>query len=117
MATISVLIVVYYNMIVGWVLLYLWEMLSGGMNAFRWNSCENEWNTAGMFWWCLISVICFLVCLPSRPNNQTCQIILGENEQINASIITKSAIYYNGICRWTENTTQPTEEFYKYDDF
>lgn len=49
MASISVLIVVYYNMIVGWVLLYLWEMLSGGMSEFRWNSCQNEWNTPGSF--------------------------------------------------------------------
>jgi SNF family Na+-dependent transporter len=45
MAMISILVAIYYNMIVGWVLLYLFETVTGRL---RWNSCQNYWNTAGL---------------------------------------------------------------------
>ncbi|KAF7638798.1 hypothetical protein Mgra_00001881 [Meloidogyne graminicola] len=43
MAMVSLLIGIYYNVIVAWTLIYLWTILTG--NSFQFSSCTNEFNT------------------------------------------------------------------------
>ncbi|CAD5205537.1 unnamed protein product [Bursaphelenchus okinawaensis] len=43
MITLSLLVSVYYNMIVAWSLIYIYMILTG--QSWRWSSCENDFNT------------------------------------------------------------------------
>uniref|UniRef100_A0A915ET30 Uncharacterized protein n=1 Tax=Ditylenchus dipsaci TaxID=166011 RepID=A0A915ET30_9BILA len=43
MVSMSLLVCIYYNMIVAWTLFYLFKIITGG--TYQWSSCVNEFNT------------------------------------------------------------------------
>ncbi|KAL3097507.1 hypothetical protein niasHS_003955 [Heterodera schachtii] len=75
MATISLMVSIYYNVIVGWVLIYIWIIVSG--RSSDWSSCTNSFNT--------------IYCQSSLEDKRCAT-------EIGASNATEWAFFFNGSC-------------------
>lgn len=47
MVCMSLLVCIYYNMVVAWTLIYLFKIVTG--SSSQWASCRNDYNTACRF--------------------------------------------------------------------
>uniref|UniRef100_A0A914CKV7 Uncharacterized protein n=1 Tax=Acrobeloides nanus TaxID=290746 RepID=A0A914CKV7_9BILA len=107
MVCMSLLICIYYNMVVAWGLLYIFTIITG--NSYQWSSCENNFNTA----YCSSSM-----------EDARCT----EKLSLNSSNSSLTAFYFNGSCYWSsdletmarknvffnqKSAVSPAEEFFE----
>ncbi|KAI1705492.1 sodium:neurotransmitter symporter family domain-containing protein [Ditylenchus destructor] len=107
MVSMSLLVCIYYNMIVAWTIFYLYKIVTGG--SYEWGSCRNEFNTP--------------YCSSSLEDNRCLDELL-KNENVTVD----SAFYFNGSCypHWDTETADirrklfenlsavsPAEEFFE----
>ncbi|KAI6181637.1 Snf-9 [Aphelenchoides besseyi] len=91
MASLSLLVSVYYNVIVSWILIYLGIIITG--RSDEWASCRNEFNTA--------------YCSSTLENERCAYEIGGTNA-------TEWAFFFNGSCHYgtNEEMVKQRDEFY-----
>ncbi|KAI1713286.1 sodium:neurotransmitter symporter family domain-containing protein [Ditylenchus destructor] len=94
MVSMSLLVCIYYNMIVAWTIFYLYKIVTGG--SYEWGSCRNEFNTP----YCSSSL-----------EDDRCLDEFRKNENVTVD----SAFYFNGSCypHWDTETADIRREFFE----
>lgn len=123
MVCMSLLVSIYYNMVVAWTLIYLFKIVTG--SSSQWASCTNDYNTACRFAPKeprVTEVIPDLDCSSSMEDERCTEEMSG---QFNESTL---AFYFNGACHSINDTavaavqtalfaekspTSPAEEFFE----
>lgn len=125
MVNLALIVSLYYNMIVGWAIIYLFKIVTG--QSHQWSSCENEFNTictplpiAPSF-----AHISGLDCT-STFEDERCSLELFAGQSFTESSL--PAFYFNGSCHRLSNAavldtrsqlfaeksaTSPSEEFFE----
>lgn len=86
MVMLSLLVSIYYNMIVAWSLIYIFMIVTG--QSYKWSSCLNDFNT----------IFCSSSLEDSRCQEEIFSSFLNSNFSVPSNNASISAFYFNGSC-------------------